>query len=113
MLDEKGDEKKMQVDAEEAARIFGMSKGQFNCWRVKAGFPEPVLTVIRANFFDREELEMFAKNNDIQQLVREARYNRNHGLVVIKKRKKKIIPKASQTLMARFIRGEFTCRLGE
>ena len=70
MLDEKGYEKKMQVDAEEAARIFGMSKGQFNCWRVKAGFPEPVLTVIRANFFDKEELEMVIINLMYEKIVK-------------------------------------------
>lgn len=101
----------MQIDTEEAAKIFGMSKGQFNCWRVKAGFPDPILTVIRANFFDKEELEIFVKNNDIQKLVKDARYNRNHGLVV--KRKNPKSTKASQTLMARFIRGEFSCNLGE
>lgn len=113
MLDEKGYEKKMQVDAEEAARIFGLSKGQFNCWRIRAGFPDPVLTLKRANFFDSDELEAFVRNNDVSKLVTEARFAMRYGVIVPKKKKTKAKTRASQTLMARFIRGEFTCRLGE
>lgn len=109
------------IDTYEAAEVLGLKVAVFRQLRRAAGLPNPVYKKANNCLYDKNELIIFAKNNDVARIIKDTRqkirsggksiraYNRS-GKFVKKLTAKPIEAKAmdiSNSMINRFLRGEF------
>lgn len=114
----------MKLDAlttEQAAEVLGLKAAVFKQLRRAAGLPDPVLKKANACFYDRDELVLFAANNDVAKIIKDTRQQIRSGGKSIRQynytgKHKKIAAKpvvkpakqvVADSLINRFIRGDF------
>jgi len=112
----------MHLSTEQACEILGLKFSVFRQLRRAAGLPDPVFKEGSAYFYDKNELMIFAKNNDVAKIISETRRKIRAGGKNIRaynytgNHKKKLTAKpvvasekriVAETLICLFIRGKF------
>jgi len=110
------------LTTEQASEVLGLKVAVFKQLRRAAGLPDPVLKKANNYFYDRNELVLFAKNNDVAKIIKNTRQKIRSGGKSIRaynytgNHKKKLIEKpvvkpqkrvVAETMINRFIRGDF------
>lgn len=67
------------LTTEQAAEVFGLKVAVFKQLRRAAGLPDPVLKKANNYFYDKEQLILFAKNNDVTKIIKDTRQKIRSG----------------------------------
>lgn len=110
------------IDTYEAAEVLGLKVAVFRQLRRAAGLPNPVYKKANNCLYDKNELMIFAKNNDVAKMIKDTRqkirssgkpiraynYTGNHKKKLTAKPvvtpEKRII---AETMINQFLRGDF------
>lgn len=110
------------IDTYEAAEVLGLKVAVFRQLRRAAGLPNPVYKKANNCLYDKNELIIFAKNNDVARIIKDTRqkirsggksirsYNRSGKFVKKLTAKPAVTPEKiiiAETMINKFLRGDF------